>query len=245
MFSVRSDIPKWCNDAGFVFFGGFFLGGGGVTDILGQMEQYTAIHTKGVLDWIKCFIQLDKWNFQWRGGTGETKKSDALTDAKHSSFFFRPKQTWIQISDDIWKLKNWPSGKLGESRGEKITVTVAMPKLALNSILYDYWTAWNKQTMEWLPGIRIPISDDHTASHYDDGRVQIWCSLVEQLLLHTLLCRTNTVPARRCNLLSEPAYQPLVHSLSQDIGCNCRGICETGVEAWCVLLRKLMNTALF
>ena len=57
LFSVTRDIQKWCSDEGF-FFTIFFWRG--VADFLGQMEQHTAIHTKGVLDWIKYFIQLDK-----------------------------------------------------------------------------------------------------------------------------------------------------------------------------------------
>ena len=60
MFSVRSDVQKWCGDVvgGVQFF--FFWGGGVFADILGQMEQRTTIHTKDVLDWMKCFIQLGK-----------------------------------------------------------------------------------------------------------------------------------------------------------------------------------------
>ena len=49
MFSIRSDIQKWCADAEFFFFLQFFLGEG-FADTLGQMEQHTAMHTKGVLD---------------------------------------------------------------------------------------------------------------------------------------------------------------------------------------------------
>ena len=55
MFSVRSDIQKRCGDVVFwQFFCCWFAG------ILGQMEQCTAIHTKGVLDGIKCFIKFSK-----------------------------------------------------------------------------------------------------------------------------------------------------------------------------------------
>ena len=61
-FSIRSDLQKWWNDE--VFFGGhsFFLaGGGGVADLLEQMEEHTA---RQRVFWNKPFIQLDKQNLQ-------------------------------------------------------------------------------------------------------------------------------------------------------------------------------------
>ena len=49
----------------------FFFWGGGVANILGQMEQHTAMHTKGVLDWLKS-----SWtNKPYRGGGAGGKKS--------------------------------------------------------------------------------------------------------------------------------------------------------------------------
>ena len=68
MFSIRSDIQKWCGDAGVVF----FWGGGGVADTRADRTMYS--HTyKGCFRLNKMFDPVEQGKLAVGGG----KMSDA------------------------------------------------------------------------------------------------------------------------------------------------------------------------